>query len=117
MDDEICKCQVIHQDILDRVTKDFLEEQTSYDLSEFFKVLGDNTRIKIIYALSKEEMCVCDIGALLNMSQSAVSHQLKVLRQAKAVKPRKQGKIVYYSLTDEHIRHILEEIIVHIKER
>lgn len=113
---ENCKCTVIHNEIIDRVKQTFISENESYDLAELFKVFGDKTRIKIIYALSKSEMCVCDISALLSMTQSAISHQLKVLRQSKLVKARKDGKVVYYSLDDDHINEILNLGLVHINE-
>ena len=115
-ENDLCKCTVIHSEVLERVKKNFLKEDEAYNLSEFFKVFGDNTRIKIIYALSMEEMCVCDISALLNMSQSAISHQLKVLRQAKLVKLRRDGKVVYYSLDDDHIDDIIKKALSHINE-
>jgi len=112
-----CKCTVIHNDIVEKVKANLLTEEKSYNLSEFFKVFGDNTRIKIIQALSMEEMCVCDISVLLNMSQSAISHQLKVLRQSKLVKLRKKGKVVYYSLNDVHIEQIFNQGLQHIDEK
>lgn len=115
--EEICSCNVIHNEIVDKVKKDFLKEEESIDISEFFKVLGDNTRIKIIYALSKEEMCVCDISALLSMSQSAISHQLKALRAAKLVKFRREGKVTYYSLSDDHVESIFNQAKSHVNEK
>ena len=87
-----------------------------YDLPDLFKVFGDSTRIRILSALSKAEMCVCDIAYLLNMSQSAISHQLRVLKQARLVKNRRDGKIVYYSLDDNHIVGILDQGLDHIRE-
>lgn len=116
-DFDSCRCTVIHEDIIEKVKSDLIEETTAYDLSEFFKIFGDCTRIKIIQALSMEEMCVCDISALLTMSQPAVSHQLKVLRQSKLVKFRKDGKVVYYSLDDEHIKQIFYQGLEHVSER
>jgi ArsR family transcriptional regulator len=92
------------------------QEELLYDLAELFKVFGDSTRTKILWALDEEEMCVCDIAYLLNMTQSAISHQLRVLKQAKLVKNRREGKIVFYSLDDEHIRQILEIGLIHIME-
>lgn len=114
---ESCDCTIIHNDIVEMVKANLLTEEKSYDLSEFFKVFGDNTRIKIIHALSMEEMCVCDISALLNISRSAISHQLKGLRQSKLVKPRKEGKVVYYSLDDDHIKQIFNQGLQHINEK
>lgn len=111
---EFCKCNEIHNDIVCKVEENMISEETSVVLAEFFKVLGDPTRIKILYALSVNEMCVCDISNLLNMSQSAVSHQLRVLRIARLVKYRKQGKVVYYSLDDEHVENVFRQGLDHI---
>ncbi|HAA08469.1 MAG: ArsR/SmtB family transcription factor [Syntrophomonadaceae bacterium] len=111
-----CDCQVIHEDIVNQVLPQMPPEETLYDLAELFKVFGDSTRVKILWALDKEEMCVCDIAYLLNMTQSAISHQLRVLKQAKLVKNRREGKIVYYSLDDEHVRQIFEMGLCHIME-
>jgi ArsR family transcriptional regulator len=112
-----CSCSVIHQDIIDKVKDHIPEEETLYDLSDLFKVFGDTTRIKILCALFQAEMCVCDIAALLNMTQSAISHQLRVLKQARIVKYRKDGKVVYYSLEDEHIKGIFNQGLDHISEK
>jgi len=92
------------------------EEETFYDLADLFKVFGDSTRIKILWALDEAEMCVCDIATLLNMTQSAISHQLRVLKQANLVKNRKEGKIVYYSLDDDHVKQIFDQGLIHINE-
>ena len=92
-------------------------EEELYDLAELFKVFGDTTRVKILYALFAAEMCVCDIAALLNMTQSAISHQLRVLKQARLVKFRREGKTVFYSLDDEHIKGIFGQGLEHISER
>lgn len=113
---ESCSCSVIHEDVVARVKAVMPEEELLYDLAELFKVFGDTTRIKIICALFESEMCVCDIAILLNMNQSAISHQLRVLKQARLVKYRKEGKVVYYSLDDEHIKEIFDMGLVHIKE-
>lgn len=112
-----CDCNVIHQDIVDKVKGNMPVEENLYDLAELFKVFGDTTRIKILYALYASEMCVCDISVLLNMTQSAISHQLRVLKQAKLVKYRKDGKIVFYSLDDEHIKMIFDQGLLHITEK
>lgn len=109
-------CQVIHKDVVDRVSKSMLQENVSIDLAEFFKIFGDSTRIKILNALLTESMCVCDIAALLNMTHSAISHQLKILKQAKIVKYKKQGKVVYYMLDDEHIEQIFKKGVEHVEE-
>lgn len=113
---ERCDCEVIHEEVVNKVKENMPEEETLYDLAELFKVFGDSTRIKILWALDKAEMCVCDIAALLNMTQSAISHQLRVLKQAKLVKNRKEGKVVYYSLDDEHVRQIFDQGLTHINE-
>ena len=110
------QCQIIHRDIVDRVSKNMLKADASVELAEFFKIFGDSTRIKILNALITESMCVCDIAALLNMTHSAISHQLKILKQAKIVKYKKQGKIVYYMLDDEHIEQIFKRGVEHIEE-
>lgn len=113
---ESCNCSVIHEDIVDKARKSMPGEETLYDLAELFKVFGDTTRIKILCALFESEMCVCDISALLGMNQSAISHQLRVLKQARLVKYRKDGKVVYYSLDDEHVKQIFDQGLVHINE-
>lgn len=113
---ERCNCDVIHQDVVDAVYSNMPVEETLYDLAELFKVFGDSTRIKILWALDAAEMCVCDIAVLLNMTQSAISHQLRILKQAQLVKYRKEGKIVYYSLDDEHVRQILDQGMTHLNE-
>lgn len=112
---EIC-CNTMHGDVIEAVSKKMPEEESLYDLAELFKVFGDTTRIKILWALDESEMCVCDISALLNMSHSAISHQLRILKQAKLVKNRKDGKVVYYSLDDDHIKHIFNQGLDHINE-
>ncbi len=89
------------------------KEEEMYDLAEFFKVLGDSTRIKILFTLYKEPLCVCDIANVLGMSQSAISHQLRVLKQGRVVKHRKDGRTVYYSLDDEHIKNIISQGFSH----
>ncbi|KLE15710.1 metalloregulator ArsR/SmtB family transcription factor [Clostridium sp. C8] len=113
---EKCNCDVIHEDVVTRVKDKMPKEETLYDLAEFFKVFGDSTRIRILWALDEAEMCVCDIAVLLNMTQSAISHQLRVLKQANLVKNRRDGKIVYYSLDDEHIKVIFDQGLTHVNE-
>ncbi|MFZ5967603.1 MAG: ArsR/SmtB family transcription factor [Bacillota bacterium] len=117
IDFERCDCTVIHEDIVNSVRDSMPHEESLYDLAEIFKVFGDTTRIKILYALFASEMCVCDIAVLLNMTQSAISHQLRVLKQARLVKYRKEGKIVYYSLDDDHIKQIFDQGLIHITEK
>ncbi len=113
---QVCECNAIHQDVVDRVSAVMPAEETLYDLAELFKVFGDTTRARILCALFESEMCVCDISVLLGMTQSSISHQLRVLKSAKLVKNRKEGKVVYYSLDDEHIKHIFEQGLEHISE-
>ena len=113
---EKCSCNVIHKDTVIKVKEKLPKEETLYDLAELFKVFGDSTRIKILCALFESEMCVCDLSALLSISQSAISHQLRVLKSARLVRFRRDGKIIYYSLDDEHIKHIFDEGLKHITE-
>lgn len=112
-----CDCDVIHGDVVEEVKKRMPKEDDLYDLSDFFKVLGDSTRVKIIWALDEKEMCVCDIAVLLNMTKSAISHQLRSLKQAELVKFRREGRVVYYSLKDDHVKDIFEKGMEHIKEK
>lgn len=114
---EVCNCSVIHEDIVNKVREVIPEEETLYDLADLFKVLGDSTRVKILCVLFEAEMCVCDIAALLGMTQSAISHQLRVLKQARLVKYKKSGKVVYYSLDDEHVKSIFDQGLIHISEK
>lgn len=111
---EHCSCTVVHEDIVDKVRQEMPADECLFDLSELFKVFGDTTRIKILFALFTAEMCVCDITAFLGLTQSAVSHQLRVLKQARLVKYRKDGRMVYYSLDDEHIKNIFDQGLAHI---
>ena len=111
-----CGQLTIHEDIVEQVQGKMPEEDKLYDLAELFKVFGDSTRIKIIWALFESEMCVCDIAYLLNMTQSAISHQLRVLKAARLVRYRKSGKTVYYSLDDHHVQQIFEMGMEHIIE-
>jgi ArsR family transcriptional regulator len=112
-----CDCDVIHDDIVAKVKENMPEVEALYDLAELFKVFGDSTRVRILWALDSSEMCVCDIAYLLNMTQSAISHQLRVLKQAELVKSRRDGKIVYYSLADDHVRTIFDQGLNHINEK
>ena len=111
-----CEFMHVHEQIVDRVEKVMPDEQQLLDLSEFFFVFGDSTRIKILYVLSQSEMCVCDIATLLQMGQSAISHQLRVLKQMRLVSFRREGKTVFYSLADSHIQTILDQGMEHINE-
>ncbi|MFL0246833.1 ArsR/SmtB family transcription factor [Candidatus Clostridium stratigraminis] len=113
---ESCSSIVIHEEVVNKVKENIPKEETLYDLADLFKVLGDSTRVKILCALFQAEMCVCDIAALLGMTQSAISHQLRVLKQGRIVKNRKDGKVVYYSLDDDHIKSIFDQGMAHIAE-
>lgn len=112
----VCDCDVIHADIVDEVKGKMTEDETLCDLSDFFRVLGDSTRVKIIAALDHREMCVCDLAVLLNMTKSAISHQLRSLKQANLVRFRKEGKIVFYALADDHVKAIFTMGLEHIGE-
>lgn len=118
MDNQIETCEYIHvhQDIVDMVKQTIPAEDKLYNVSDLFSLFGDKTRMKILYVLSVSEMCVCDIATVIDMSQSAISHQLNKLKQGKLVKFRKAGKSVFYSLADEHVKTIIEQGIEHIKE-
>lgn len=113
-DIETCSCNVIHADTVDKVKSTFPKEECLYDLAEFFKIFGDSTRIKIIFSLYQSEMCVCDLAEVIGVSQSGVSHQLRLLKQMGVVKYRKEGRVVYYSLDDEHIYEILTAGFSHV---
>ena len=112
------RCDYIHahEDIIATVNENMPDEEILYDLAELFKIFGDSTRIKILYVLFEAEMCVCDIAQLLNMTQSAISHQLRALKQSKLVKYRREGKTVFYSLADDHVRSILDQGMEHVAE-
>ena len=111
-----CDCTVIHEDVIKKVKKRMPDEELLLNLADLFKVFGDSTRVRIISALLHSEMCVCDIAALLEMSKSAISHQLRELRQTKLVKYRRDGKVVYYSLDDEHVGVIFKQGLAHVSE-
>jgi ArsR family transcriptional regulator, lead/cadmium/zinc/bismuth-responsive transcriptional repressor len=113
---ETCITKGIHRDIIRSVNKNMPDPVALYELADLFKLFGDSTRIGILWALSESEMCVCDLCALLKMKQPAVSHQLKNLKQSRVVKARRDGKIVYYSLEDEHIRRLLNLGMEHVRE-
>ena len=111
-----CEYMHIHEDLVKKVEETMPLTEELFDLAEFFKIFGDSTRIKILYVLFESEMCVCDIAQVLNMTVSAISHQLRILKQARLVKFRKEGKSVFYSLSDDHIKKILDNGIEHINE-
>ena len=110
-----CDCNVIHEDAVNRVRAALPDGRQFYELANIYKMFADNTRIKILWALSLEDMCVCDLAVLLNMTKSAISHQLKSLRLANLVNYDRHGKVVYYSLADSHVRDIFEKGFEHIE--
>ena len=113
---EICDCCEVHENLLQIVNETIPEENELYDLAELFKVFGDSTRIRILFVLFEAEVCVCDLAKALNMTQSAVSHQLRILKQNKLVKNRREGKSIFYSLADDHVRTIISMGREHILE-
>ena len=115
-DVECCDVYQVHEDVVKAVNEKMPDEDELCDLAEIFKVFGDSTRIKILYVLFEAEMCVCDIAQLLNMNQSAISHQLRILKQNRLVKSRREGKAVFYSLADGHVRTIINQGLEHIQE-
>lgn len=116
MDEHICGQHIIHQDIIDKVSKVMPDESVLYEAAELLKMFGDSTRIRIIFVLCESEMCVCDIAKLLGMTQSAISHQLRLLKQARLVKSRRDGKTIFYSLADDHVKTIFYYAMEHIME-
>jgi DNA-binding transcriptional ArsR family regulator len=113
---ESCGQTVIHKEVIQKVQATIPNDESLSEVAELFKILGDRTRTRILHALFEAEMCVCDLAYLLNMTQSSISHQLRVLKQAKLVKNRKEGKVVYYSLADDHIKSIFEQAFDHVNE-
>ena len=113
---ECCDCNEIHADLLKIVNDTMPEETELYDLAELFKVFGDSTRIRILFVLFEAEVCVCDLAKVLNMTQSAISHQLRILKANKLVNSRREGKSVFYSLADGHVRTIIAQGREHIEE-
>lgn len=113
---ECCEKTEIHKDLLQRIRENLPEEEKLYDLAELFKIFGDSTRIRILFVLFEEEVCVCDLAEALQMTQSAISHQLKILKQSKLVKSRREGKSVFYSLADDHVRTVIAQGMEHVEE-
>ena len=113
---ECCEAVEVHEDLLKLVREKLPAEESLMDLAELFKVFGDSTRIKILYALFESDLCVGDLAQLVNISQSAVSHQLKILKDAKLVKFRREGKIIFYMLDDDHVRTMLSMGMEHVEE-
>lgn len=114
---EVCDCNVIHENVVENVKSKMLDNEFISEISTFFKILGDNTRVKILFALDYNEMCVCDIANVLNMTKSSISHQLSYLKDLNIVKSKKSGKEVYYSLDDEHVKEVFEVAISHIEHK
>ena len=111
---ECCEFLHVHESVVEQVRQSMPGEDLLYDLAELFKIFGDSTRIKILYALLEHELCVCDIASLLDVTQSAVSHQLRVLKASKLVKFRREGKNMHYSLADDHVKTILQMGLEHV---
>lgn len=113
---ECCDFIHAHEDIVEKVRGTMPGEDTLYDLTELFRIFADSTRVRILYVLEESEMCVCDLAVLLGMTQSAISHQLRALKNARLVKARRDGKTVFYSLADQHVKTILDQGLEHISE-
>lgn len=113
---DVCTTHYVHEDVVARVKSSMKPDETFALMAEIFKVLGDPTRVKILYALLNSELCVCDISNLLKMSESAISHQLRILRNTRLVKYRKEGRIVYYSLADAHVKSLFKQGLDHAEE-
>ena len=113
----VCDCNIIHQEVVDETLKKMPKQDLFNQLAEFFKIIGDPTRTKILFALDQNEMCVCDIANVLGMSKSSISHQLATLRKSGIVKCRREGKEVYYTLDDEHVKQVFEVGIEHIEHK
>ncbi len=116
MNKDRCEAIIIHEDKIKEVQRQLLNQNELENMSTIFKLLSDPTRIRILYALEKQELCVCDLSIVLDMTQSAISHQLKLLRMNKLVRHRKEGKTVFYSLDDEHVHLIFNQALAHVSE-
>ena len=113
---ECCDFIHAHEELGEKVRRELPGEDTLYDLTELFRIFGDSTRIRILYVLFESEMCVCDIAALLGMTQSAISHQLRALKNARLVSSRREGKTVFYALADDHVKTIIDQGLEHVSE-
>lgn len=113
---ECCETTEVHEELLKIIDEHMPPEEELYDLAELFKVFGDSTRIRILFVLFEAEVCVCDLAQALHMTQSAISHQLKILKNSRLVKSRREGKSVFYSLADSHVRTIIDQGREHIEE-
>ena len=114
--DEKCEFMHLHVDVVEKVRGSLPDEENQYELAELFSMFADTTRIRILYALFEAEMCVCDLANLLGMTQSAISHQLALLKRAKLIRPRREGRAVFYSLADGHVRTMLDQGMEHVNE-
>lgn len=115
--EDICDCNIIHQKSVDDTLKKMLDDETIFDVGDFFKILSDSTRIKILFAIDNNRLCVCDIANILKMSKSSISHQLKILRDYNTVKNEKIGKEVFYELDDDHVKKVFEIALEHINHK
>ena len=115
-DVEVCDHEEVHSDLVKLVNETMPDENKLYDLAELFKTFGDSTRIRILFVLFEAEVCVCDLAETLHMTQSAISHQLKILKQNKLIKSRREGKSIFYSLADNHVKTIIAQGMDHIEE-
>lgn len=113
---ENCECVHVHEDVIQKIRQQMPEEDALYDLADFFKIFADSTRIKMLYVLLYSEMCVCDLASALGMTPSAISHQLRTLKQMNLVRNRREGKTIFYSLADDHIKSILSQGMEHVEE-
>ncbi|MPN35032.1 Transcriptional repressor SmtB [bioreactor metagenome] len=113
---DCCECDIIHVDAISRARAAALPEETVGAVADLFKVFGDATRVRLLWGLAGGELCVCDLAALLSMTPSAISHQLRILKQARLVRSRRDGKIVYYAQNDEHIGQIFAQALTHVRE-
>ena len=116
MNNDSCDCRCIHQDRVTAATKDALSEEDNQNMAQLFKAMGDANRLKLLWALEHEEMCVCDIAAFLGITESAVSHQLRMLRQLKLVNNRREGPVLYYRLNDHHMGQLMKIALEHSRE-
>ena len=112
--EDICDCNIIHKDSVDATLKNMIDDDTIFDVGDFFRILGDSTRIKILFAIDNNRLCVCDIANILKMSKSSISHQLRILRDYNIVRTEKVGKEVFYELDDNHVKEVFEVALEHI---
>ena len=113
---ELCELTQVHGELVEQVRGHMPDESELFDLAELFKIFGDSTRVKILYVLFEHEVCVCDIAEILGMTQSAISHQLRIIKQVRLVKSRREGKTIYYSLADDHVKSIIGMAKEHLEE-